>query len=135
MDPSQKQAEPLPQVTPADLAVRINRTGVDPDLDPGSVAAIKRNRERAGEELEAIWSLQKNQHFQWFWRECVEKEYEKHRIALHSATTLDIGLAQARFLAAKEIMSFMLKREIEHRRLISPTDAQLPRLREKLRLL
>lgn len=132
MDPSQKEAEPLQQVSPADLAVRLNR-GPESDLDE----TIHRNRSRAGEELEAIWSLQQNPHFQWFWRECVEKEYQtaRERYNAEDVSPESANTYRTQYLQMRRVMNFMLMREIEHRRLINPTDSHLPRLREKLRLL
>lgn len=131
MDPSQKQSEPLKQVSHADFAVRINRELGTPD------DATKRNRENAGEALASIWHLRENKHFQWFWKECVEKEYQaaKDRYNEENISPENANTFRTQYLQMRRIVRFMLDREIEHRRLINPNDTEIARLREKLRLL
>lgn len=132
MDPSQKAAEPLKPASNSDFAVSLNR-----GITPTSTEAEKRNREHAGEELSAIWHLRDNKQFQWFWRECIEKQLREAKDAYHDEqlSPESANTFRTKYLALRRVARWLLDREIEHRRLINPHDTEIARLREKISLL
>lgn len=132
MDPSQKAAEPLKPVKPAQLI----RTMIGNEAEPAKSAEALDNRKRAADELTMIFELRGSAAFRWFQKEFIDARYQETFDALRDPAMRLPGetleCVQARYLALRKVKAGILEREIAHRELISPTDTEIAVLREEL---
>jgi hypothetical protein len=131
MDQSQPPS-PLPSLNEGELARRLNQPGVKV-IDhpvPDDQAANKR---RAAGELGMISELLNSTAFDWFFEKCLLPQFEGSRDALHNPATKDLNTARARFILAKETIRWIKERELQHRKLLNPTDSGLDKLRAELK--
>ena len=128
--------QPLKSVSPKELLsqLKIETVGEgDPELSPEAEA----NRLQAASELSAIFELANLGSFQWFLAEFINEPFQEARRIFHDSSTPEAGLPEARtrYLTLRNIAAALLEREIMHRELLTPTNTELPLLREKLSLL
>lgn len=129
MDPSQKAAEPIKQLSVAELA----SMGKAAERVKESATA-QENRQLAAQELAMIFELKENRPYKWFEAEFIDKPFQEAREKLRSPETKpeELPVAHQRYLALKEVKAGMLEREIGWRKALDRTDSEIARLQMKL---
>src|SRR6266404_2278410 len=135
MDPSQKAAEPIDVVSPADLVRQLS----NPEADPAESEEAKDNSKRAVAEISMIFELKESTAFKWFEREFIDRPYQeafdKLRDPRQRQKDESLESIQTAYVALRAIKVGMLEREIVHREQIDPNDVEIKRLNAKLRSL
>lgn len=128
LDPSQKAAEPLKPVKPADLARTVNakQEAVSPEE--------KDNRENAANEVSMIFELNSSVAFRWFEAEFIDRPFRDAFEALRTPgiKAEDLPAIQQKYMSLRAVKVGIIEREISHRDLLDPNDSMIPVLREKL---
>lgn len=140
LDPSQRAAEPLKPVKTAEFIRQMREAGTQVEIVPEETArAIKENQEHAQQEIAMIFELNDSVAFRWFMEKFVLPDYD---LAFRQLRGLgepskpeELPAIQIRYETLRKIRAGMLTREIAHRERLDSTDAQIPRLRERLNLL
>jgi hypothetical protein len=132
LDPSQRAAEPVKVIKASDLVRTLKQppVGAAPQISPQA----QQNRDRAAAELSMIFELRDARSFQWFMAEFFEKPFIEASQAYRSDDTPeeDLPKVRARYMALKTVKAGILEREIAHRRLMDPSDAEIFRLEQRL---
>lgn len=132
LDPSQRAAEPIKTVKASDLVrtLKSPAVGAPPQLSPQA----QQNRDRAAAELSMIFELRDARSFQWFMAEFFDKPFIEASQAYRSDDTAeeDLSKVRARYMALKAVKAGIIEREIAHRRLMDPSDAEIFRLEQRL---
>lgn len=126
----QNPPSPLPSLKEGELARRLNNPNTTP-VQPADDQA--ENKKRALGELSQISELLDSTAFQWFFEKCLVTQFDAYRDLFHNPRTKDLHAAQARFLLAKETVRWLKERELQHRKLINPSDHGLDKLRGELK--
>lgn len=131
LDPSQRAAEPIKMVKASDLVRTLKpAVGAAPELSPQA----QKNRDRAAAEIAMIFELRDARAFQWFMAEFFDKPFNEASEAYRSSDTPeeDLPKVRARYLALKAVKAGIIEREIAHRRMMDPSDAEIFRLEQRL---
>jgi hypothetical protein len=134
-DQSQKAAEPLQRVEPAEF---IRRLSVELATQPSEDSeTAKANRARAGNEISMIFELNSSRAFAWFESEFIDKPFREASEKLRNefTTPSDLPLVKMTYDALKKVKVGVLERHLAHLMQLNPSDAEIPKLRERLSLL